>query len=387
MASKLKGRDGVADTRTGKGDSAATRLTVSAPEFSPDVFQTSSTTTTKSDISSSSSSSPSTTAKSASLSSSSASFTTGTPVWCRCQASLHALFCNCLSCGAIICELAAGTSCAFCGKALSGAATTPTSAASSAFGAAGITAASVKEARERASELGGAVEPAIRAAAARHKDKLLEYDRTSSSRTRVYDDQADYFSNSTSAWLSEGEREAAAKAAEERVKALTTRPEGMKLTLDFAGRTVKIVDEREVQEAAERASLLALVRARGIDSHVAPAGELMATSSSSNSSSSTASATATTFNAQAAAASPSSSSSSSTSSEGGGEGGFAGASAFRRSEELHGRISEVYDFLMQSVGVREKSAPPTASPAVAFPDSSVLQHSDPIAQLTSTTKH
>ena len=48
-----------------------------------------------------------------------------------------------------------------------------------------------------------------------HKRRLLRFDRENVSRTRVLDDQADYFSNSSSAWLTEDERRDAREIDEE----------------------------------------------------------------------------------------------------------------------------------------------------------------------------
>lgn len=42
-----------------------------------------------------------------------------------------------------------------------------------------------------------------------HKRRLLEFDRESAKRTVIFDDQADYFSNTNSAWLTEEERKEA----------------------------------------------------------------------------------------------------------------------------------------------------------------------------------
>ena len=42
--------------------------------------------------------------------------------------------------------------------------------------------------------------------ARKHKDKLLDFDKNSTKREYVYDDQADYFADASSSWLSEEER-------------------------------------------------------------------------------------------------------------------------------------------------------------------------------------
>ena len=51
----------------------------------------------------------------------------------------------------------------------------------------------------------------------------MRYDRESAKRTVVFDDQADYYSNQTSNWLTEEEQDAAAEQDEEQRRKLHTR--------------------------------------------------------------------------------------------------------------------------------------------------------------------
>lgn len=95
-------------------------------------------------------------------------------------------------------------------------------------------------------------------AALAHRDKLLHFQATSAARTRVLDDQADYFTDSTSSWLSPEERAAAAKAAAAREAERNSRSKGMRVALDFAGRSVVVRDELSEKEAATRDALKAL---------------------------------------------------------------------------------------------------------------------------------
>jgi NACalpha-BTF3-like transcription factor len=53
-----------------------------------------------------------------------------------------------------------------------------------------------------------------------HKERLLKFDRDAARRTIIYDDQADYYSNSTSTWLSEDEQQFAKVKEDERQKEL-----------------------------------------------------------------------------------------------------------------------------------------------------------------------
>ncbi|KAF7232402.1 hypothetical protein EG68_09814 [Paragonimus skrjabini miyazakii] len=94
------------------------------------------------------------------------------------------------------------------------------------------------------------------AAALANRDRLLEYDATSARRTRVYDDELDYFVSEGSgggaaAWLSAEARERIAqRVAELRAQRHASRLETTRLCLDFAGRSVRLVDTRD--EAARR---------------------------------------------------------------------------------------------------------------------------------------
>ena len=104
---------------------------------------------------------------------------------CGCYGIRHRPLANCLHCGRIACELEGiDDYCHFCGYF-------------------------VEEFRPRVDAAGGgdANRDAKMASAMRHKERLLEFDRTSAARTRIHDDQEDYFSAATSMWSTEQERE------------------------------------------------------------------------------------------------------------------------------------------------------------------------------------
>ncbi|TGZ65403.1 hypothetical protein CRM22_005883 [Opisthorchis felineus] len=93
------------------------------------------------------------------------------------------------------------------------------------------------------------------AAALANRDRLLEYDVTTARRTRVLDDEMDYFvsegSGGAAAWLSPEARERVAKRlAELRALRHASRLQGTQLCIDFAGRSVEIMDTRD--EAARQ---------------------------------------------------------------------------------------------------------------------------------------
>ncbi|CBJ31541.1 similar to thyroid hormone receptor interactor 4 isoform 4 [Ectocarpus siliculosus] len=136
----------------------------------------------------------------------------------------HDVVTNCTDCGKIACVKEGGFGCSFCGCRLPTTGREPRSAASGGVdGAAGATApqsAALKEALER-------------------KDRLLLFDRTSASRTRVLDDQGDYFTSHN--WLSQREREKG--EAEEKVRrddAASRRGarRQVKMSIDIMGRRV-----------------------------------------------------------------------------------------------------------------------------------------------------
>ncbi|KAL3817410.1 hypothetical protein ACHAXA_011039 [Cyclostephanos tholiformis] len=112
----------------------------------------------------------------------------GTPVGdvCGCYGNMHVALANCLNCGRIVCEEeGANDYCHFCGYFVDGLSPVPP--------VDGTTGDDANDAKL--------------ASAIRHKERLLEYDRTSASRTTIHDDQEDYFTASTSMWSTDQERE------------------------------------------------------------------------------------------------------------------------------------------------------------------------------------
>ena len=114
---------------------------------------------------------------------------------CGCFGSLHKPLTNCLYCGRISCAREGYDFCAFCGL-------------------------QVEQVMEKSSD-----------AATLHKNRLLRFDREFARRTVIFDDQADYFSNQTSTWLTEDEKDEAKEIESDRQKVLHTRK---KQTLDIA---------------------------------------------------------------------------------------------------------------------------------------------------------
>nr|XP_033776534.1 activating signal cointegrator 1 isoform X2 [Geotrypetes seraphini] len=160
---------------------------------------------------------------------------------CECLAQKHKLINNCLTCGRIACEQEGSGPCLFCGtlvctreeqdilqrdsnksqkllkKLMSG---------SEAPGKTDLL--PHQEARFRAG-----LEKALH-----HKDKLLEFERTSACRTQVIDDESDYFATDSNQWLSKPEREALRKKEKELQDLKHASRLSQKITIDFAGRQI-----------------------------------------------------------------------------------------------------------------------------------------------------
>uniref|UniRef100_A0ACB8E5J1 Activating signal cointegrator 1 n=1 Tax=Sphaerodactylus townsendi TaxID=933632 RepID=A0ACB8E5J1_9SAUR len=170
---------------------------------------------------------------------------------CECLAQKHKLLNNCLTCGRIVCEQEGSGPCLFCGtlvctkeeqdilqrdsnksqkllkKLLGG---------SESSGKVEVSSRDLlprQEARLKAG-LEGAV---------KHKDKLLEFDKTSVRRTHVIDDESDYFAGDSNQWLSKQEREALEKRERELRELRHASRLSRKVTLDFAGR--QILEEQD----------------------------------------------------------------------------------------------------------------------------------------------
>lgn len=90
------------------------------------------------------------------------------------------------------------------------------------------------------------------------RDKLVKYDRESSSRTVVIDDQNDYYITvDSNAWLSEEEREQLRAQIKEEEDAAANRKNTRKVTIDLLGRRVLIADDtRDEKCKGDEASVL-----------------------------------------------------------------------------------------------------------------------------------
>ncbi|XP_040198870.1 activating signal cointegrator 1 [Rana temporaria] len=165
---------------------------------------------------------------------------------CECLAQKHSLINNCMACGRIICEQEGSGPCLYCGslvctkeeqdilmrdsnksqklrKKLMGVSDVSVKMDGSSMDLLPRQEMRMKEGLERALQ---------------HRDKLLEYDKTSVRRTHVIDDESDYFSADSNQWLSMAEREVLRKKEQELLELRHASKSSRKVTIDFAGRKV-----------------------------------------------------------------------------------------------------------------------------------------------------
>ncbi|GAB0193899.1 activating signal cointegrator 1 [Grus americana] len=170
---------------------------------------------------------------------------------CECLGQKHKLINNCLVCGRIVCEQEGSGPCLFCGvlvctkeeqdilqrdsnksqkllkKLMAGA-----------EGSGNLDAVSKDLLPRQEARLKAGLEMAVK-----HKDKLLEFDRTSVRRTQVIDDESDYFATDSNQWLSKQEREALQKREQELRELRHASRLAKKITIDFAGRQILEEDD------------------------------------------------------------------------------------------------------------------------------------------------
>ncbi|XP_038077418.1 activating signal cointegrator 1-like [Patiria miniata] len=174
--------------------------------------------------------------------------------WCECQAQKHSLVANCLKCGRVVCHQEGSGPCLFCGTLVCTREEQEILARNS---------KTSEKLRRKLMGEGKKEEPGAKVAnngdislphvaarlqsgldkALQHKDRLIEYDKTSVRRTKVIDDESDYFSTDSNQWLTKDDR----AKLEKRKQELRELKHGSRLkktfTLDFAGR--KVVEDTD----------------------------------------------------------------------------------------------------------------------------------------------
>ncbi|KAL7980013.1 hypothetical protein Chor_001281 [Crotalus horridus] len=182
---------------------------------------------------------------------------------CECLAQKHKLINNCLTCGRIVCEQEGSGPCLFCGTLLEDLSSVCCffSSCTENIGKVDINDKDVFQLREV--RLKSGLEMAVK-----HKDKLLEYDKTSVRRTQVIDDESDYFATDSNQWLSKQERQVLEKRAKELYELRHASRLSRKVTIDFAGRQVREESDNladyhsKLDETVEAISSGTLVKAK-----------------------------------------------------------------------------------------------------------------------------
>ncbi|CAN2391531.1 Thyroid hormone receptor interactor 4, partial [Pristimantis euphronides] len=163
---------------------------------------------------------------------------------CDCLAQKHKLINNCITCGRIVCEQEGSGPCLFCDNLVC------TKEEQD------ILLRDSNKSQKLRKKLFGGAETSLKIdllphqemrikdgleSAMQHRDKLLEYDKTSERRTHVIDDESDYFSTDSNQWLSQAERETLCKKEQELQELRHATRLSRKVTIDFAGR--KVIEE------------------------------------------------------------------------------------------------------------------------------------------------
>ncbi|XP_050352168.1 activating signal cointegrator 1 [Nymphalis io] len=173
---------------------------------------------------------------------------------CDCQASKHELINNCLQCGRVVCKQEGSGPCLFCGNLVC----TPEEQRE--------INAKTKSSAKLIETLMDRSRPKGWEAAVSHRNKLLEYDRTSERRTRVTDDDSDYFS-ANSVWLNAAERDGLQRYQAELHDRKHASRLQKKMTFDFAGR--QIVEDKTIEHEVDEDHI------RNISSSSAPSIQML----------------------------------------------------------------------------------------------------------------
>uniref|UniRef100_A0A8C3TPT1 Activating signal cointegrator 1 n=1 Tax=Catharus ustulatus TaxID=91951 RepID=A0A8C3TPT1_CATUS len=165
---------------------------------------------------------------------------------CECLGQKHKLINNCLECGRIVCEQEGSGPCLFCGALVctkeeqdilqrdSNKSHKLLKKLMAGYESSGnLDDISKGLLPHQEARLKSGLEMAVK-----HKDKLLEFDRTSVRRTQVIDDESDYFATDSNQWLSKQEREALQKREQELRELRHASRLAKKITIDFAGRQI-----------------------------------------------------------------------------------------------------------------------------------------------------
>jgi hypothetical protein len=160
----------------------------------------------------------------------------------------HRVIGNCLSCGRIICAEEDYGECLSCGEPKSGSMHWIGYATSHNLESPGLDSTAVDQ-----------------------KDRLIQYDREGTSRTRVYDDSTDWFAESQDVWRGREEREEAKRIMAEFEEQKHEAKKQIKISLDFNAGSISVVDkegemkkiEKQHEEALDRFIATTVERSSG----------------------------------------------------------------------------------------------------------------------------
>ncbi|CAL1683020.1 unnamed protein product [Lasius platythorax] len=144
---------------------------------------------------------------------------------CDCEAKRHALINNCLNCGRIVCAQEGAGPCFFCDELVC----SPDQQM--------LLQSNTKQADNLYNKLMERKPNKGFEDSLKQRDKLLEFDRNSARRTKVIDDESDYY-QSNSTWLSTEEREKLRKQESEALARKHASRLDKRVTMDFMGRVV-----------------------------------------------------------------------------------------------------------------------------------------------------
>lgn len=144
---------------------------------------------------------------------------------CDCEGKRHNLINNCLNCGRIVCQQENSGPCFFCGQLVC----SPEQQT--------ILQAKTKESSHLYNQLMSQKQNKDLIDSLKQRDKLLEYDRNSARRTKVIDDESDYY-QSSNIWLNPAEREKLGRQEAEASARKHMSRLNKKVTIDFMGRVV-----------------------------------------------------------------------------------------------------------------------------------------------------
>jgi hypothetical protein len=143
----------------------------------------------------------------------------------------HRAIGNCLACGRIVCAEEDFGDCLYCGEPKTG----------------------------RMYWIGYAMSnrvesPARSSSAIEQKNRLIQYDREGTRRTRIYDDSTDWFAETQDVWRGKEERDEAKKLMDEFEDKKLEAKRQMKISLDFHSGAISVVDKEGEMRKMEQQS-------------------------------------------------------------------------------------------------------------------------------------